>query len=321
MKKAILLLSVILPFFCFAQTDSISTENLSSILSNRTPGVIKMDSGTFHINCGCKDRDKVLIIVDGKLSTYKELINIKVENIKHFKVLKDTASIALYSKLVGEKAKHGVIVALTKEYYSKTEKIENAVHYIQNPNAKKYETILSGRVSDVIKIKPSNDKESRINCRDIKKKPLFLIDGIEGGINNLKAEDIADFTVLEDKKDIEKYGIAGENGVVLITTKKSEEYEVIVFDAGYESFLATQKPKEYYSETYLKGKNALMVNEWNYRYRLPRQYNSNIYEVSIDYDTKTDYGLDMEYKIYMFFRFMEKEHNMSLIGDRLTAKI
>lgn len=100
-----------------------------------------------------------------------------------------------------------------------------------------------------------------------------------------------------------------------------EEYDVIVFDAGYESFLATQKSKDFYTESFLKAKNMLMVNEWNYRYRLPRQYNPNIYEVSIDYDTNTDYGLDVEYKIYMFFRFMEKEHNMSLIGDRLTAQI
>lgn len=59
-----------------------------------------------------------------------------------------------------------------------------------------------------------------------------------------------------------------------------------------------------------------MVTEWNYRHSNPGRYNPHIYEAAIDYDSKTDYGIDVEYTLYMFFRFMEKENNMSLIGDR-----
>lgn len=190
--------------------------------------------------------------------------------------------------------------------------------------------VLDNNVSDIIKIKTPERKEFWINCGCSSKNKgnaLVLIDGIKGNLNDVKAEDIESFKILKEKNEIAEYGVAGKNGVVLVTTKsyveknRKEEYEVIVFDAGYDGFLAMQKPKEFYSESYLKSKNALMVNEWNYRYRLPRQYSSDIYEVSIDYDTNTDYGLDVEYKIYMFLRFMEKEHSMSLIKDRLTAKI
>lgn len=191
-------------------------------------------------------------------------------------------------------------------------------------------SILEKNISDIIKIKNLEEKEFWFNCRgDNKTKvnALVLIDGVENNINKLLPEDIESFTVLTEKNEIAEYGEAGKNGVILITTKEyvkkhdREEYDVIVFDAGYESFLATQKSKDFYTESFLKAKNILMVNEWNYRYRLPKQYNPNIYEVSIDYNTNTNYGLDVEYKIYMFFRFMEKEHNMSLIEDRLIVQM
>jgi len=173
-------------------------------------------------------------------------------------------------------------------------------------------------------------EEFWINCGcsdKSKNEPLILIDGVKGDINKLNPEEIESFKVLKEAGEIEAYGEEGKNGVILITTiefakkNKKEEYEVQVFSPGYEGFLATQKSKDFYTESFLKAKNMLMVSEWNQRYRQPGHYDSNIYEVSIDYDSKTDYGLDVEYGLYMFFRFMEKEHNMSLIGDRLTAKL
>lgn len=94
---------------------------------------------------------------------------------------------------------------------------------------------------------------------------------------------------------------------------EDEEYEAIVFAPGFETFLATQQPKEFYSEATLKAKNAPMVAEWNYRYRQPLRYDPNIYEEEIIYDSNTEYGLEVEYTLYMFFKFMEKQHKMSLM--------
>lgn len=99
----------------------------------------------------------------------------------------------------------------------------------------------------------------------------------------------------------------------LVSIMFKEEYEAIVFDAGFETFLATQKSSSYYSETYLKGKNRAMVTEWNIRHSLPSLYNPDIYEVNIDYNPTIDYGLDVEYTLYMFFCFMEKQNKISLI--------
>lgn len=118
-------------------------------------------------------------------------------------------------------------------------------------------------------------------------------------------------------------GILGRNiilGPLKECTVYRETYEVIVFDAGFESFLATQKSPAFYSESTLKAKNALMVNEWNSRHRQPSLYDSSIYEVNIDYNQNIDYGLGVEYQLYMFFRYMEKENNMSLIGNYYAAR-
>lgn len=108
--------------------------------------------------------------------------------------------------------------------------------------------------------------------------------------------------------------------LVMSSQEEKEEYETIVFAPGFESFVTTQPSKSYFTESWLKSKNTLMVTEWNYRHGSPSRYNPQIYEEAVNYDSRTDYGLDVEYTLYMFFRFMEKENNISLIGDRQIAE-
>ncbi|MBS9765937.1 MAG: carboxypeptidase-like regulatory domain-containing protein [Flavobacteriaceae bacterium] len=55
------------------------------------------------------------------------------------------------------------------------------------------------------------------------KQPLVIVDGKEvphKDLNKIPAESIKDITVLKDKSAIEKYGKKGENGVIIVTTKK-----------------------------------------------------------------------------------------------------
>lgn len=136
---------------------------------------------------------------------------------------------------------------------------------------------------------------------------------------NINPSDIESINILKDLQYTGVYGNAKDT--IVITSRKKTEYETIVIAPGYENFLTTQKSKEFYSETYLKTKNIQMVSEWNYRYRSPSLYDSKIYEAAIDYNASTEYGIDVEYELYMFFRFMEKENGMSLIGDRSVAQL
>jgi Family of unknown function (DUF6146) len=77
----------------------------------------------------------------------------------------------------------------------------------------------------------------------------------------------------------------------------SVEYELIVLDPGFDSWLVTKPPENFYSKDYYKLKNTLYVTEWNYRYSNPVKFGS-LYDSKIDYNQFTDYGLDLNYRLY-----------------------
>jgi hypothetical protein len=95
-------------------------------------------------------------------------------------------------------------------------------------------------------------------------------------------------------------------------TADSVDYELIVLDPAYESFLVTQPPAAHYSKQYYKSWNRQYVSEWNYRYRAGPA--DGLYENSIDYGPAIDYDIELEYRLYYFFRFFETKHNVRLIN-------
>ena len=100
-----------------------------------------------------------------------------------------------------------------------------------------------------------------------------------------------------------------------VGSNDSVEYELIVMDPGYESFMATQKPMEFYSQSYYENWNQRYVLEWNYRYSQSLRY-GGIYETYIDYSPHIDYGLELNYKLYYYFRFFEKKYGVKLLPER-----
>jgi len=86
-----------------------------------------------------------------------------------------------------------------------------------------------------------------------------------------------------------------------------EEYDIIIIDNGFKRFLATAQPKSFYSESALEAKNRRYVQIWNERVHNPQLYDPNIYEQEIDYDYNKHYGLDVNYKLYQYFKYLEKE--------------
>ncbi len=94
-------------------------------------------------------------------------------------------------------------------------------------------------------------------------------------------------------------------GAVRIANEELE-YEIIIIDIGFELYLNTiAKPDFYYSQDYYEIKNQIYVTLWNIRAENPLRYDSSIYENVIDYDFNTDYGLDVNYKLYNYFKFVE----------------
>ena len=89
----------------------------------------------------------------------------------------------------------------------------------------------------------------------------------------------------------------------------SLEYEIIIIDAGFETYLnSISQPANFYSQQFYEGKNKFYVTEWNVRAKNPMRYDNSIYENEINYDSNTDYGLDVNYKLYNYFKFVEHKY-------------
>lgn len=93
------------------------------------------------------------------------------------------------------------------------------------------------------------------------------------------------------------------------------EYEVIIIDPGFNSFLYGQaRPRGYYSESFLEQRNRIYANEWNIRARQPSRYDSNLYEMQIDYDSNIHYGYEVNYLIYNYFIYFQIHYKQQLSG-------
>jgi len=89
----------------------------------------------------------------------------------------------------------------------------------------------------------------------------------------------------------------------------SLEYEIIIFDTGYDYYLKSiAKPEWYYSLDYLETKNRFYVTEWNIRAQNPSRYNATIYGNVIDYNFNTKYGFEVNYKLFNYFKFVEYKY-------------
>ncbi|MEC5172595.1 DUF6146 family protein [Chryseobacterium nepalense] len=91
------------------------------------------------------------------------------------------------------------------------------------------------------------------------------------------------------------------------------EWDLTVIDTQFDYFMnAVAKPISQYSESYLKTKNTILVNEWNSYYFSGRY--RNIIESSIDYDPKENYGIKFEYKLYQVFAYVNWKYGLRMSG-------
>jgi hypothetical protein len=93
------------------------------------------------------------------------------------------------------------------------------------------------------------------------------------------------------------------------------EYEIIIIEPGFNFWLDSRaKPEGYYTQEYLESRNRLFVVEWNNRVLQPQRYNSNLYELQIDYQPQIDYGYDVNYKLYYYFIYFQIHYKQQLTG-------
>lgn len=104
------------------------------------------------------------------------------------------------------------------------------------------------------------------------------------------------------------------SGDTLRIANEKLEYEVIIIDAGFNSwFYQYAKPREFYQQSYLEARNRFWVLEYNRRAN-NMQYNRNLYEMPINYDSVTDYGFEVNYLLYNYLVYFQLTNKQQLGG-------
>lgn len=105
-----------------------------------------------------------------------------------------------------------------------------------------------------------------------------------------------------------------ESDTIRISNKELE-YDIIIIDPGFTNWFNTfAKPRNYYSQAYMEARNIIWVLEWNRRFQLPNQYNRDLYEMRIDYDTSTNYGYEVNYMLYNYLIYFQLTYKQQLGG-------
>lgn len=98
------------------------------------------------------------------------------------------------------------------------------------------------------------------------------------------------------------------------------EYEILIIEPGFGTWLQNiAKPEGYYTQQFLEGRNRMYVTAWNNRVLDPNRFNSNLYEMQIDYNSFIDYGYEVNYKLYNYFIYFQLQYKQKLTG--LTPRI
>ncbi len=128
---------------------------------------------------------------------------------------------------------------------------------------------LGGRVSGVIVKQGSGEPGrdgSNIYIRGISStgnsQPLLIVDNIPRPFQQLDPNTVESFTVLKDAAAVAPYGVAGANGVILVTTKRGKTGAPSLSYNGYVGFQnPVTLPKFVNSYEYATLRNAAAINE------------------------------------------------------------
>jgi len=112
------------------------------------------------------------------------------------------------------------------------------------------------------------------------------------------------------KQDVQNSVNSGNDTVRI--ANDSLEYEIIIIEPGFNSWLATQRPRGYNEQFWLENRNLFLVTEYNNRVLNSTQFNPNIYIQRIDYNQRIDYGYEVNYLLWNWFQFFQVRYNQKL---------
>jgi hypothetical protein len=94
----------------------------------------------------------------------------------------------------------------------------------------------------------------------------------------------------------------------------SVEYELIVFDSGFESwYLTRSKPANYHEQSWYEQWNRRYVQSWN-NHNIGSRY-SQLIDGMINYEPNIDYGPEINHKLFYYFMYVEHELGTPIIPN------
>lgn len=97
--------------------------------------------------------------------------------------------------------------------------------------------------------------------------PLYIIDGVQGDINNLNPADIERIDVLKDAASCAIYGSAAANGVILVTTKQGKAGKVqVTYDANVGWANIYRLPQMLTAKQYMEVQDQMAFNSGGQAY-------------------------------------------------------
>jgi len=199
-------------------------------VKNSAISTVAGDDGSFAINA--KKGDKLEISFTGYIKQ-----EIKVDSNSTIKVILQMTPTSLDEVIV------------TGYTAQKVKEITGSVAVVKPSDlitvpAGQVEQMLQGRVAGLTVItsgEPGGASNVRLhgigNFGDVT--PLYIIDGIQGDINNINPYDIESLQVLKDAGAYAIYGVRGANGVILVTTKKGRAGKAKL---SYDFYIGKQYP-------------------------------------------------------------------------------
>jgi hypothetical protein len=94
-------------------------------------------------------------------------------------------------------------------------------------------------------------------------------------------------------------------------SKDTTEYEIIIVDIGFDTwYLTNYSEAKDRSNEYYRYKNMVAVANWNDYYHLGRY--DRVIESYIDYRPGIDYGIELNRKLFWYFKYVKSEYGINL---------
>jgi len=104
-----------------------------------------------------------------------------------------------------------------------------------------------------------------------------------------------------------------------IASEDSLQYELVIIDPGFETWFVTHsKPVWFHSQSYLETWNRQYVSAWNSRYISGRW--NRCCDTYIDYQFHVDYGLELNHKLYWYFRYVELKLGIAILPEGIRRQ-